>query len=76
VLKKWNPDEHPGLDSERIFAATPALFLVLDVDAMFTIVGASDAYLRATSPRATRSSDVPCSRPFPITPRSWARPGR
>ena len=35
-------------DYERIFDCAPALFLVLQPDAVFTIADASDAYLRAT----------------------------
>jgi PAS domain S-box-containing protein len=36
------------LDYQQIFESTPALFLLLAKDANFTILGASDAYLRAT----------------------------
>jgi signal transduction histidine kinase len=38
----------PPLDFRRIFDSAPALFLLLGTDADFTILGASDAYLRAT----------------------------
>ena len=37
-----------GIDFQRIFQGLPGLFLILQADADFTIVDASDAYLRAT----------------------------
>lgn len=37
-----------ALDFKRLFESAPGLFLVLQPDADFTILGASDAYLRAT----------------------------
>jgi PAS domain S-box-containing protein len=37
-----------GIDFQRLFQSVPGLFLLLKPDAHFTIVGASDAYLRAT----------------------------
>ena len=38
-----------GLDFQLLFESLPGLFLVLSPDPQFTILGASDAYLRATS---------------------------
>jgi hypothetical protein len=43
--------ESVGLQFQRIFENAPALFLLLDTDPDFTILGASDAYLRATYTR-------------------------
>lgn len=37
-----------ALDFKRLFESAPGLFLVLQPDADFTILGASDAYLRST----------------------------
>ncbi len=37
-----------GIDFQRIFQSIPGLFLLLRPDADFTVVDASDAYLRAT----------------------------
>jgi hypothetical protein len=44
VSRHWST----GLQFQRIFENAPALFLLLDADPDFTILGASDAYLRAT----------------------------
>ena len=38
-----------GIDYQRIFDSIPGLFLMLSPDVKFTILGASDAYLRATN---------------------------
>jgi len=42
------------LDFERLFRDTPALLLVLQADAQFTILDATDAYLRATFTERTK----------------------
>ena len=45
----------PGdLDFERLFRDAPALLLVLQADAQFTILDATDAYLRATFTERTK----------------------
>ncbi len=45
---------HGDLDFERLFRDAPALLLVLQADAQFTILDATDAYLRATFTERTR----------------------
>ena len=37
-----------GVDFKRVFEGAPGLFLILRPDVGFTILGASDAFLRAT----------------------------
>src|ERR1700750_2453952 len=40
--------DQPQIDYQKVFESTPALFLLLGADESFPILGASDAYLRAT----------------------------
>ena len=37
-----------GVDFKRVFEGAPGLFLILRPDVGFTVLGASDAFLRAT----------------------------
>ncbi len=63
------PNSHSApLDYRRILAAAPALFLILDKDAQFTILDASDAYLRATLTRREAIVGRPLFEVFPDNP--------
>ena len=57
-----------GLQFQRIFETAPALFLLLDADPDFTILGASDAYLRATYTRRQNIVGRPLFDVFPDNP--------
>jgi len=46
--EKKRADEAPALDFELLFRSAPSLLLVLDARPAFTILDASDAYLRVT----------------------------
>src|SRR5512140_1228622 len=46
--KKSRAEEPPLLDFELLWRSAPSLLLVLDADRAFTILDASDAYLRVT----------------------------
>src|SRR6516165_10816321 len=64
--------ESVGLQFQRIFVSAPAPFLLLDTDRDFTILGASDAYLRATY----TSRETIVGRPlFEVFPDNPAEPG-
>jgi PAS domain S-box-containing protein len=56
-----------ALDYRRILESAPALLLVLDRDEDFTILAASDGYLRAT---LTRGEDIVGRRLFDVFPES------
>lgn len=60
--------ENVGLQFQRIFENAPALFLLLDTDPDFTILGASDAYLRATYTRRQTIVGRPLFEVFPDNP--------
>jgi C4-dicarboxylate-specific signal transduction histidine kinase len=60
--------ESVGLQFQRIFENAPALFLLLDTDPDFTILGASDAYLRATYTRRQTIVGRPLFEVFPDNP--------
>ena len=60
--------ESVGLQFQRIFENAPALFLLLDTDPDFTILGASDAYLRAAYTRRQTIVGRPLFEVFPDNP--------
>jgi hypothetical protein len=53
---------------QRIFENAPALFLLLDADPDFTILGASEAYLRATYTQRQNIVGRPLFDVFPDNP--------
>ena len=59
---------HGDLDFERLFRDAPALLLVLQADAQFTILDATDAYLRATFTERTRIVNCGLFDVFPDNP--------
>ncbi|HET9651276.1 MAG TPA: PAS domain-containing protein, partial [Usitatibacter sp.] len=52
--KRPKPEGRPGVDFELLWRSAPSLLLVLDVDPEFTVLDASDAYLRVTNARRER----------------------
>ncbi len=69
-------DDSVALDFGRLFEAAPGLFLVLRPDApRFTILGATDAYLRATLTQRTQISGRALFEVFPDNPDDPAATG-
>ena len=56
------------VDYRKIFESSPALFLVLGADDTFPILGASDAYLRATHTERDAIVGRPLFEVFPDNP--------
>jgi PAS domain-containing protein len=65
------------LEYKRIFESAPALFLLLDKNPEFTILDASDAYLRATRKQRQAIVGRPIFDVFPDNPdEEGTRPSR